>query len=177
MNVHYDGMGTRLTRKWFDNPQHIRDPSTLEEVWKWTKKVSSKSDRKKALQADVIVTTSGMLDGGPALWYLNRLRTDQANGILITGYQAENSGGRKLLDEGKISIFGNVTQIDLEISQFQLSNHAGHSELCNFANQCAPQDMILFHAPEDSRNVIFSEMGKEIKIHLPVNGVPIHINS
>jgi hypothetical protein len=37
--------------------------------------------------------------------------------------------------------------------------------------------MILFHAPEDSRNVIFSEMGKEIKIHLPVNGVPIHINS
>jgi hypothetical protein len=37
--------------------------------------------------------------------------------------------------------------------------------------------MILFHAPEDSRNVIFSEMGKEIKIHLPVNGTPIHINS
>jgi len=33
-----------------------------------------------------------MLDGGPALWYLNRLRNDQANGILITGYQAENSG-------------------------------------------------------------------------------------
>ena len=31
LNVHYDGMGTRLTRKWFDNPQHIRDPSTLEE--------------------------------------------------------------------------------------------------------------------------------------------------
>ncbi|MBT4180695.1 MAG: MBL fold metallo-hydrolase [Euryarchaeota archaeon] len=177
LNVHYDGMGTRLTRKWFDNPQHIRDPDSLAKVWKWTKKVSSKSDRKKALQADVIVTTSGMLDGGPALWYLNRLRNDQANGILITGYQAENSGGRKLLDEGKISIFGNITQIDLEVSQFQLSNHAGHSELCNFANKCNPQSMILFHAPEESRDVIFSEMSEKINIHLPVNGTPIYINS
>ena len=177
LNVHYDGMGTRLTRKWFENPQHIRDPETLTKVWKWTKKVSSKSDRKKALQADVIVTTSGMLDGGPALWYLNRLRNDSANGILITGYQAENSGGRKLLDEGKISIFGNITKIDLEISQFQLSNHAGHSELCKFAKDCNPKSMLLFHAPEESRDVIFSEMGKEIDIHLPVNGIPIHINS
>ena len=118
-----------------------------------------------------------MLDGGPALWNLNRLRTDQANGILITGYQAENSGGRKLLDEGKISIFGNITKIDLEISQFQLSNHAGHSELCKFAKDCNPKSMLLFHAPEESRDVIFSEMGKEIDIHLPVNGIPIHINS
>ena len=177
LNVHYDGMGTRLTRKWFENPQHIRDPETLTKVWKWTKKVSSKSDRKKALQADVIVTTSGMLDGGPALWYLNRLRNDPANGILITGYQAENSGGRKLLDEGKISIFGNITKIDLEISQFQLSNHAGHNELCNFVKACNPKSMLLFHAPEDRRDVIFSEMGKEIEIHLPVNGTPIHINS
>jgi putative mRNA 3-end processing factor len=170
-------MGTRLTKKWFENPQHIRDPETLNKVWKWTKKVSSKSDRKKALQADVIVTTSGMLDGGPALWYLNRLRNDPANGILLTGYQAENSGGRKLLNEGKISIFGNITQIDLKVSQFQLSNHAGHSDLCNFAKKCNPKDMILFHASEESRNVIFSEMREEITIHLPVNGTSIRVNS
>ena len=118
-----------------------------------------------------------MLDGGPALWYLNRLRNDTANGILLTGYQAEKSGGRKLLEEGKISIFGNITQIDLKVSQFQLSNHAGHSDLCNFARQCDPKDMILFHASEESRNVIFSELGGEITTHLPVNGTSIQINS
>jgi len=177
LNVHYDGMGTRLTRKWFENPEHIKDVEEFEKVWRWTRKVSSKSDRKKALQADVIVTTSGMLDGGPALWYLNRLRADLSNGILLTGYQAENSGGRKLLEEGKISIFGNLTKIDLDITQFQLSNHAGHTELCNFANDCNPKNMILFHAPEESRGVIFSELGEKIQIHLPVNGTPIHINS
>ena len=177
LNVHYDGMGTRLTRKWFENSEHIKDIETFEKVWKWTKKISSKSDRKKALQADVIVTTSGMLDGGPALWYLNRLKNDMANGILLTGYQAENSGGRKLLEEGKLNIFGNLTKIELDVEQFQLSNHAGHDELCNFALECNPKNMILFHAPEESRNVIFSELSENIEIHLPVNGVSIHINS
>ena len=177
LNVHYDGMGTRLTRKWFENSEHIKDIETFEKVWKWTKKISSKSDRKKALQADVIVTTSGMLDGGPALWYLNRLKNDMANGILLTGYQAENSGGRKLLEEGKLNIFGNLTKIELDIEQFQLSNHAGHDELCNFALECNPNNMILFHAPEESRNVIFSELSEKIEIHLPVNGESIHINS
>ena len=33
------------------------------------KEISSKSDRNKALNADVIVSTSGMLDGGPALGF------------------------------------------------------------------------------------------------------------
>ena len=37
--------------------------------------------------------------------------------------------------------------------------------------------MILFHAPEESRNVIFSELSEKIEIHLPVNGASIHINS
>ena len=57
-----------------NNQQYIRGPNGLEKMWRWARKVRSKSDRKKALGADVIVTTSGMLDGGPAIWYLNRLR-------------------------------------------------------------------------------------------------------
>jgi putative mRNA 3-end processing factor len=177
LNVHFDGMGTRITSHWFDNPQHIRDPNRLKDMWRWVKRVSGKSDRKKALTADVIVTTSGMLDGGPALWYLNRLRHDLANEILLTGYQAEGSGGRKLLDEGKLNIFRNLIQIDLEITQFQLSNHAGHSELCNFARECKPKHLILFHAPDEGRNDIFSELSEEVETHLPVNGRPIQIDS
>ena len=75
----------------------FKDVEKLRKIKRWARLVSSKSDRKKALDADVIVTTSGMLDGGPAHWYLNRLRNDQRNAILLTGYQAENSGGRRLI--------------------------------------------------------------------------------
>ena len=63
---------------------------------------------------DVIVTTSGMLEGGPAIWYLNRLRMDRRNSVFITGYQAEGTGGRMLLEKSRLPIYGNITQIDLE---------------------------------------------------------------
>ena len=83
LNVHYDGMGKTIIRHYLDNPDYLRDHEALQNVYKWVKRVSSKSDRKKALEADVIVTTSGMLDGGPSIWYLNRLRHDTKNALLF----------------------------------------------------------------------------------------------
>ena len=120
LNVHYDGMGTRISQIWMDHPSYLSDPSTFEKAYRWSKRVRGKSDRFKALEADVIVTTSGMLDGGPAIWYLNRLRHDSANAVLLTGYQADRSGGRSLLDTGMLPIFGKMTKIELEIDQFDL---------------------------------------------------------
>ena len=86
LDVHVDGMGKRVARLQMDHPETLRDPSALESAWRWCRRVSSKSDRKKALDADVIVSTSGMMDGGPSIWYLNRLRHDRKNAILLTGY-------------------------------------------------------------------------------------------
>ena len=93
LDVHVDGMGKAVARLQMEHPEALRDPSKLSDAWKWCKKVSSKSDKKKALGADCIVSTSGMLDGGPSIWYLNRLRTDPRNAVLLTGYQARGSGG------------------------------------------------------------------------------------
>ena len=72
LDVHVDGMGKRVAKLQMEHPETLRDPTALESAWRWCRRVSSKSDRKKALDADVIVSTSGMLDGGPSIWYLNR---------------------------------------------------------------------------------------------------------
>ena len=175
LEVHFDGMGTRVTQHWMNNQQYIRDPDGLEKMWRWARKVRSKSDRKKALGADVIVTTSGMLDGGPAIWYLNRLRYDLANAILLTGYQAEGSGGRSLLDNGALPIFGNLTQIDLDVDQFQLSNHAGHSELKSFTEACDPKYVVFFHGDSDQRKAIAAEFKQRPEPILPVNGNTLYL--
>ena len=71
LEVHYDGMGTRVSQVWLENPDLLREPRKMRKAWNWCRRVRSKSDRKKALDADVIVTTSGMLDGGPVIWYIN----------------------------------------------------------------------------------------------------------
>jgi len=175
LNVHYDGMGTRVTREWLNCPEYIRDPKAMESAFKWSRRVSGKSDRKKALGADVIVTTSGMLDGGPALWYLNRLRHDGSNAILLTGYQAEGSGGRKLLERGSLPIFGNQTRIPLEVDKFDLSNHADHTSLCDFARECCPSDVVIFHADEAATDAIGDDLAEEMKVHKPTNNETIQI--
>ena len=65
LNVHVDGMGKRIAKIYMDHPNVLKEPDLLKSSWRWSKQVSSKSDRKKALDADCIVSTSGMLDGGP----------------------------------------------------------------------------------------------------------------
>ena len=175
LEVHYDGMGTRVTQTWMDCPELIHEPKSLRKAWHWCRRVRSKSDRKKALDADVIVTTSGMLDGGPAIWYVNRLRHNPANAILLTGYQAEGSGGRMLLDERKLPIYGKKTPVDLEVTQFSLSNHAGHKELVEFARACSPEHVIIFHAEREPAMALATDLEPDIKVHIPENGESIVI--
>ena len=119
--------------------------------------------------ADVIVTTSGMLDGGPAIWYLNRLRHNSANAILLTGYQAEGSGGRRLLETGALSVYGRQTRIPLEIDKFDLSNHADHDSICEFVRKCSPEETIIFHAEEEPAQALANEIAEETRVHIPSN--------
>ena len=116
-----------------------------------------------------------MLDGGPAIWYINRLRHDPANAILLTGYQAEGSGGRMLLDERKLPIWGKKTPVELEVTQFSLSNHAGHKELVEFAKACSPEHVILFHADKGPAMALAADLESEMKVHIPENGETIVI--
>ena len=177
LNVHYDGMGKTVSQKWLEHPEHLRDGDAFEDAFRWSKRVRSKSDRKRALEADVIVTTSGMLDGGPALWYLNRLRMDNRCAVLFTGYQAEGSGGRKLIETGSIPIYGHNVEIKCELDRFNLSNHAGHSELLSFAEACNPKHVILFHGDPETRPILASALEqKGMTVHCPKNGESIIID-
>ena len=176
LNVHYDGMGKTISQMWLDHPEYLKDADAFEAAFRWCKRVRSKSDRKRALEADVIVTTSGMLDGGPILWYLNRLRMDERSAVLFTGYQAEGSGGRRLIEKGALPIFGRMTEVNCEIDRFQLSNHAGHSELVSFATSCNPKHVILFHADPEQRPLLASALEeKGMIVHSPMNGESILI--
>ena len=173
LNVHVDGMGKRVAKLQMEHPETLRDPTALETSWRWCRRVSSKSDRKKALDADVIVSTSGMLDGGPSIWYLNRLRHNPKNAILLTGYQARNTGGRRLLEERRIPIFGKISSIDLEVDQYSFSTHAGHQEIVDFAAQCQAEDVVIYHSdPTMARPPLADALeANGHQVHTPENGI------
>ena len=70
----------------------------------------------------------------------------------------------------KIPIYGDIVDIQCEVEKFQLSNHAGHSALVDFAKETNAKDVILFHLPEEAiipLKEAIEENGQ--RVHVPEN--------
>jgi putative mRNA 3-end processing factor len=146
LEVWVDGMGREVTRMLLENPAYVRNPNALEKANRHAKIVHSNQGRKLALQGDVIVTTSGMLEGGPGLGYLDAIRHREDCGVFLTGFQMTGTNGRRLLDEGIVNIQGVDERVHCRVERFDFSAHAGHSELMAFIKACDPEEVVLMHS-------------------------------
>jgi putative mRNA 3-end processing factor len=129
------------------------------------KLVRSYKGRKHAVHGEVIITTSGMMEGGPVLGYMAKLKDDPKNAVLLTGYQVEGTNGRLLRDEGKINVQGVALNVKCEVCFFDFSAHSGHRELIDFIHGCEPEKVILCHS--DNREAIASELRGSYNIYMP----------
>ena len=97
------------------------------------KPVEAKGTRNKVVnekEASIIVTTSGMLTGGPILFYLSKLARDSSNKMILVGYQAIGTMGRALQEGAKnINLNGSDMKISMDVNTFHLSAHADRPQL------------------------------------------------
>lgn len=79
----------------------------------------------------VIISASGMCEAGRILHHLKNNIEDQRNTVLITGFQAEHTLGRKIVDKRpEVPIFGEPYRLRAEVAKLnELSGHADQSEL------------------------------------------------
>ena len=89
----------------------------------------------------IIVSASGMCEGGRILHHLKHTVEDEANVILIVGYQAEHTLGRRLVHRrSPIKIFGEKYTLRAEVKSLQaLSAHADRDELLAYYREMGPQ--------------------------------------
>jgi metallo-beta-lactamase family protein len=82
----------------------------------------------------IVISPSGMCEAGRVLHHLRHNVGDPRNTVLLTGYQAENTLGRKLKDGMKnVRIFGIPTEVRAEVESLdELSGHADSGELLNW---------------------------------------------
>ncbi|MEW6722605.1 MAG: MBL fold metallo-hydrolase RNA specificity domain-containing protein [Candidatus Micrarchaeota archaeon] len=84
-------------------------------------------------EPSIIVTTSGMLTGGPVLFYLEKLGHDPKNTIIFVGYQAEGTNGEKVIKGAKkISVYDKEIEMNMRVESVKLSGHADFNELVQF---------------------------------------------
>jgi Cft2 family RNA processing exonuclease len=137
--------------------------------------VRDEKDRERILAGPpaCILSSSGMLTGGPSVWYAGRLAPNPNASILITGYQDEESPGRKLLDlaeqkRNTLELAGQQVQVQCAVAKYNLSAHADGGELAAFAATLKPRTVALVHGDEDARNALRSLLtGTEVV--LPLN--------
>jgi metallo-beta-lactamase family protein len=88
----------------------------------------------------IVIAASGMCEAGRILHHLRRHAPDPRNTILITGYQAEHTLGRRILEgRREVSIFGDPTPLRAEVEKLnELSGHADQGELLGWLAPLAP---------------------------------------
>jgi putative mRNA 3-end processing factor len=164
-----DGMGKSVNKIYLDNGEYVRSAKRLRQAVSRTREVRHYRARSHALRGDVIITTSGMLDGGPVVSYIEAIKEDPKSAILLTGYQVEGSNGRKLLENGAMDFRGVSERVECEVLKYDFSAHAGHDELLAFARQCSPERIVLMHG--DEREILAGDLRAEgFEVLLPKNG-------
>ena len=97
----------------------------------------------------IVIAGSGMVSGGRILTYLKQLVSQPETRVLLVGYQAEGTRGRRLLDgEPEIKIFGKYYSVKAKISHMQsLSAHADQADLMKWIGNIKniPEGVFLIH--------------------------------
>jgi len=164
--VWVDGMGKAVNEILRYHPGYVRNMKQLKSAERSVNMVYSPYGRKLALKGDIIITTSGMLDGGPVIEYLRAIKNDPKSAILLTGYQVEGTNGRLLLEKGAVNMYGVTERISSQVYFYDFSAHAGNTQLVEFVRNCSPEKVVVYHS--DNRQELAEQLS-EFDVVLPSN--------
>ncbi len=140
-------------------------PDTFREVrtGEWTREEVIGSCRREPC---AIVTTSGMMAGGPAVEYAQNLLSNRNNRLFFTGYLDEESPGKKLLNLTPPTYVevpgetGEMKRIHIAVppERVQLSAHADRPALLRTVRDLSPKNVLLVHGDDDARASLGDEL-------------------
>jgi metallo-beta-lactamase family protein len=131
----------------------------------------------------IIIAASGMCEAGRVVHHLSNNIRDRKNMVLIVGYQAENTLGKKLvLQEPVVNILGEPHEVRAEVVVLNsFSAHADRNELMGYIGKFDRKRMksiFLVHGdPDQSEKLAQSITGAGFRnVSIPVRGEKAVLN-
>ncbi len=110
----------------------------------------------------VIISASGMSENGRILHHLKNNVENPRNTVLIVGWQAPNTLGRRMVEGVKeLRIFGELYELRAEVDVISgLSAHAGQQLLLDYALAVKGRvkEIFLIHGEEDAAGVFMDKL-------------------
>jgi len=113
----------------------------------------------------VIIATSGMLEGGPAIDYFRRLAPDARNTLAYVSYQVEGTLGNRIKNGLKeVSLFGpdgkiEMVKCDMRVESIEgFSGHSDRNQLLGFIKRMMPKPTrIIINHGERRKSDLFAQ--------------------
>ncbi len=165
----------------FLSENHNNDPFGFD-MMRYTRSTSESKELNFLRDPAIIISASGMAEAGRILHHLKNNVEDPRNTVLIVGWQAPHTLGRRIVEkQPKIRIFGEEYQLKAEVATINgLSAHADRAELLEWSGhlQKRPSHTFIVHGEEDASlsfadalrqeqgfaNVIVPQLGQKFTI-------------
>jgi len=157
-----------------DNPFGTRDVTYIKDVEE-SKKLSQIN------QPCIIISASGMCETGRILHHLKNNIGDSKNTIMVVGFMAKDTLGRRIVErQKKVKIFGEEQRLKARVEVFDaFSAHADRNELLEYVDNTKDslQGVFVVHGEEKQsqalaegikglgiQNVLIPDFGEEVTI-------------
>ena len=143
--VFMDGMAKKASTIINKYKKYLREPSDLDNALKFVNYVERRMRKRLVREAACIITTSGMLNGGPVVKYIEKLHKNERASLILTGWQIEGTPGRILLETGRF-IYENINiEVKMKVKRLDFSAHAGRKSLFEFVKKLNPEKVFCIH--------------------------------
>jgi predicted metal-dependent RNase len=181
MPVHLDGMIWEATAIHTTYPEHLRD-DLRDRIFhedenpfladQFNHIDGGEEERRDVADGDqcIVLSTSGMVTGGPIMSWLEHLGGDPDNRMVFVGYQAQGTLGRRIQngwDEIPMNRGGGRNgslKLELDVETVDgFSGHADRQGLMNFVKTMSPrpEKVLCVHGDESSTQDLSSALYHE----------------
>lgn len=137
--------------------------------------VDHPSDREKIATGEpaVILATSGMMEGGPAIDYFRYLASDERNALVFVSYQVEGTLGNRLKNGAReVSLMGRngkveAYKVNLRVDSVEgFSGHSDRNQLFGFLRRISPRPsrVIVGHGERRKTDLFAQQVSRILKL-------------